>query len=660
MFANVYNGEGPIMGTSRFVATVCLCGVAILISLGCDSAQGPADAISPSQEIVTSKAARVSETSADVARSPMKNAFFGDLHIHSSWSLDAFILGVRVKPEDAYRYARGHAIDHVSGKKIQMQGPPLDFIALTEHANYMGISNEAQDGASPINALPLIQGLLSPDARERGAAIGRLFGGIATDKLIPELSNGAVVTSTWQHIIDLADRHSDPGEFTAFVAYEYTSMPDGQNLHRNVIFRGSDVPERPFSTFDSQNPEDLWSWMEEARATGSDLIAIPHNANGSNGLMYERTNRAGRPIDAAYAEIRLRNEPVSEVIQIKGQSETHPRLSPNDEWARFQVLDTILGRPSDKSKLEGSYARLALMAGLEMEEAGGVSPYRFGMIGSSDGHNASSPVEENNYTGKIGFTDGTAEARILPPADPAAPVLAGGNSGSPFSAAGLAGIWAEANTREDLFDALRAREVFATSGPRIRVRLFGGWDLTRADLEAGIAERGYERGVPMGGELGELSRVLSDATAPSFLLEALRDPREAPLERMQIVKSWIADGVAHERVYDVACADGRAPDPENHRCDLKVEPPSVSDCSFDGTSGRSSLSTAWADPDFDPNQRAFFYARVLQIPTCRWSTWDAIRLGVDPPEGAPGWIQERAVTSPIWYAPDEVASAAKG
>ena len=644
------------MGTSRFVARVCLCSIVILISLGCGNAQEPADAISPSEENVASKAVRVSETSADVARNSMKNAFFGDLHIHSSWSLDAFMLGVRVTPEDAYRYARGDAIDHVSGKNIQMQGPPLDFIALTEHANYLGISNAAQDAASPINALPVIQGLLSPDAKERSAAIGYLFGGIATDTLIPELANGAVVASTWQHLIDLADRHSDPGEFTAFVAYEYTSMPDGQNLHRNVIFRGSDVPERPFSTFDSQNPEDLWAWMDETRDTGSDVIAIPHNANGSNGLMYERTNRAGGAIDAAYANIRQRNEPVSEVMQIKGQSETHPGLSPNDEWARFSVLDTILGRPSHKSKLDGSYARLALMAGLEMEEKGGFNPYRFGMIGASDGHNASSPVEENNYTGKIGFTDGTVEARILPPTDPSAPALALGSGGSPFSAAGLAGIWAEANTREDLFDALRAREVFATSGPRIRVRLFGGWDLTTADLEVGIAERGYERGVPMG---GELSRVRGDAAAPSFLIEALRDPREAPLERMQIVKSWIVDGVAKERVYDVACADGRAPDPASHRCDLKVEPPSLSDCSFDSASGRSSLSTAWTDPDFDPDQRAFFYARVLQIPTCRWSTWDAIRLGVDPPEGAPGWLQERAVTSPIWYAPDERAGAAK-
>ncbi|MBW1883921.1 MAG: DUF3604 domain-containing protein [Deltaproteobacteria bacterium] len=575
----------------------------------------------------------VEELAAEL-RNPLKDAYFGDLHIHSSWSLDAFAFGVRVGPEDAYRYARGGEIDHISGNPIQMQGPPLDFVALTEHANYMGIPTAAQDSRSPIRELPLIQGLLATDAAVKEAALARLFQSISSDTFIPELANDAVVESTWRQIIDLADRHSVPGEFTAFVAYEYTSMPEGQNLHRNVIFRGSNVPARPFSTFDSQNPEDLWDWMEQARATGSDVIAIPHNANGSNGLMYQRVDQSGRPIDARYAAIRVRNEPVSEVIQIKGQSETHPELSPNDEWARFSVLDTILGRPADKSQLEGSYARLALMNGLEMEEEGGFNPYLFGMIGSSDGHNASSPVEESNYTGKIGVVDGTPAARIIPPAAASDLDIGDLSSGSPFGAAGLAGVWAEANTRADLFDALRAREVFATSGPRIRVRLFGGWQLSQADLETGMVQAGYARGVPMGGE----------------------DPLEAPLERMQIVKAWIQDGKARERVYDVACADGRAPDAKSHRCGLEIETPDLSDCSYDASKGSPELSAAWSDPDFDVQQRAFYYARVIQIPTCRWSTFDALRLRVPRPPGAPAWLQERAVTSPIWYRPQPLRS----
>lgn len=623
-----------------------------LLCIACTGSHEPGDGLTPGSDLRVG--AEVSQerslpTASLVPRNPLKDAYFGDLHIHTSWSLDAFAFQVRVGPEDAYRYARGAAIDHVSGEKIQLKGPALDFIALTEHANYLGISSAARDPESPVSRLPLIRALLDPDPLVQRPAMGRVLAQLATDTLIPELARDSVVDSAWSRLIELADLHTIAGEFTAFVAYEYTAMPQGQNLHRNVIFRGSNVPARPFSSFDSQNPEDLWDWMARARATGSDVIAIPHNANGSNGLMYEKVDNSNRPIDAPYAEIRMRNEPVSEVIQIKGQSETHPGLSPDDEWANFQLLDTILGRPGDKSRPEGSYARRALMTGLEMEEAGGFNPYRFGMIGSSDGHNASSPVEEDNYTGKLGVLDGTPQARILSPPIGATDLdLGDRSSGSPFSAAGLAGIWADANTREDLFDALRAREVFATSGPRIVVRFFGGWDLATADLESGIARAGYARGVPMGGEL-ELAS--GETAAPSFLLQALRDPREAPLERMQIVKAWVRNGKAQERVYDVACADGNSPDPERHRCDLEVEPPDLTDCSYDASKGRSQLSAAWTDPDFEPTQRAFYYARVLQIPTCRWSTFEANRLGVAPPPGAPAWLQERAITSPVWYAP---------
>ncbi|MBJ22769.1 MAG: DUF3604 domain-containing protein [bacterium] len=623
--------------------------VSFLLSLGLFSLSSGCEKSGNRGEEATSSAALPAvEEHVEAFAQPLKDAYFGDLHIHSSWSLDAFAFGVRVGPEEAYRYARGGAIDHVSGAKIQMKGPPLDFIALTEHANYLGIPSAAQDPESPIHDLPLIQGLLTLDPVIRGEALTALFENISSDTFIPELSNEAVVESAWREIIDLADRHDTPGEFTAFIAYEYTSMPEGQNLHRNVIFQDSNVPTRPFSTFDSRNPEDLWAWMEGIRATGSDVIAIPHNANGSNGLMYQQVDQSGRPMDAEYAELRVRNEPVGEVMQIKGQSETHPGLSPNDEWAGFSVLDTILGRPTDKSRLQGSYARRALMDGLEMEEQGGFNPYLFGMIGASDGHNASSPVEENNYTGKIGVVDGTPEVRIIPPASSSDLDIGDLSSGSPFGAAGLAGVWAEANTRAHLFAALRAREVFATSGPRIRVRFFAGWELEPADLETGMAEAGDARGVPMGGELG---RADPGSRSPTFLMQALRDPLEAPLERMQIVKAWVEGGEARERVYDVACADGEAPEVASHRCALGVEAPDLSDCSYDASKGRSELSTAWSDPDFDADQRAFYYARVIQIPTCRWSTFDGLRLGVPPPPGASAWLQERAVTSPIWYRP---------
>ncbi len=571
----------------------------------------------------------------DVRRNPQKEAYFGDLHIHSALSLDAWAFGVRSDPEDAYRYAQGQAIPHVSGTPIQLQGPPLDFIALTEHANYLGFSDWVAEGADPERMPKLLRELASADPAVSGPAMGTLFDKIGKSIRIPELVvPEATAANTWKRIVELADRYNAPGKFTAFVAYEYTPMPEGQNLHRNVVFRGSRVPHRPFSSLDSENPEDLWAWMQQAREQGSEVLAIPHNANGSNGLMYQRVDSAGRPIDAGHALVRVRNEPVSEVMQIKGQSETHPSLSPDDEWADFEIVPAILGIPDSVGRVDGSYARQALRAGLEIEAQVGVNPYRFGMIGASDSHNASSPVDERSYSGKIGVLDGTPQARLEN-----TPLYGG--------ATGLAGVWAEANTRESLFDALAAREVFSTSGPRIRVRLFAGWDFAEADLRSDMAARGYARGVPMG---GIIAAKPADAKAPTLLVSALRDPGEAPLERLQIVKGWLADGVSHERVFDIACADGARPDPKTARCAAKASPPD-DDCSFDARGGRDQLVAAWTDPDFDASRPGFYYARVLQVPTCRWSTFDAKRLGVPPPDGVPTSIQERAVTSPVWYAP---------
>ncbi len=437
-------------------------------------------------------------SAAPVPRDPLKQAYYGDLHVHTGWSLDAFAFGVRATPTDAYRHARGEAIEHVSGVSVKLAGPPLDFIAVTEHANYLGVASQAMAPDGEARGIPMIADLVGDDAEKRRAANFAVLGMLSADRIEPELNRTDWAQSTWQELVRLADQHDDPGEFTAFVGYEYTPMPEGQNLHRNVIFRGSDVPVRPFSDLDSKNPEDLWRWMDAARAAGDDLLAIPHNANGSNGLMFERVDRAGRPIDAEYAEIRLRNEPIAEVYQIKGQSEAHPALSPADEWAGFEMLEGILGRPAVKSRPQGSYVRRALMDGLELAASGLPNPYRLGQIGSSDGHNATSPTEEDNFTGKLGVLDGSPEAR-LSLADGENPTVGDATTGSPFSAAGLAGVWAHSNTRADLFDAMKAREVFATSGPRIAVRFFGGFGLATADLASGIAAAGYERGVPMGG-----------------------------------------------------------------------------------------------------------------------------------------------------------------
>ncbi|MBW2267281.1 MAG: DUF3604 domain-containing protein [Deltaproteobacteria bacterium] len=598
--------------------------VALLLALGCADGERAL------------RAATGAESATEVPGNPQKDAYFGDLHVHSAWSLDAWAFGVRVTPEDAYRYARGQAIEHVSGRKIRLMGAPLDFVALTEHANYLGFSEWLEEGSDPGAAPQLLRDLVSSDRTVARRANEALFADMAlnipvAELLVPE----AAVANTWRRIVELADRNNLPGEFSAFVAYEYTPMPEGQNLHRNVVFRGSRVPERPFSSLESMNPEDLWDWMDAVRGTGSDVLAIPHNQNGSNGRMYEAVNWDGAPIDAGYATQRVRNEPVSEVMQIKGQSEAHPELSPDDEWADFEIAPAILGLPNSIGKVPGSYARQALRDGLAIEARTGVNPYRFGMLGSSDGHNASSPVEEENYTGKIGFLDGTPEARL-------------GRSRLWGGAAGLTGVWAAANTREAIFDAMRAREVFSTSGPRLRVRLFGGWDFAEADLGQGMVASGYERGVAMGGVLRGDGH---DAGAPTLLVGALKDPNGAPLERLQIVKGWLDGGQTFEKVFDVACADGSAPEGEAPRCAARAAAPDLDDCSFDAKGGRDQLSAAWTDPEFESGQACFYYARVLQVPTCRWSTHDAKRLGVPLPEDVPAAIQERAVTSPVWYAP---------
>jgi hypothetical protein len=576
-----------------------------------------------------------------------RQVFFGDLHIHSSWSLDAYASGVTAGPEEAYRYAQGESIPHIGGASIQLAGPPLDFIALTEHAEYLGVINAATQRGHPLRKQPIFQSWLSSDSDIALAAGNTILDSFGTQQALPELVEGSVITPAWQELIALADRHNRPGLFTAFVGFEYTSNPGAQNLHRNVIFRGSDVPDRPFSAMDSNNPEDLWDWMDGARSTGDDLLAIPHNSNGSNGLMFARTRFNGQPIDRTWAEQRLRNEPIVEVMQIKGQSETNPILSPDDEWAGFEVAPWLTGDPSLPSQPVGSYVRDALKAGLQIEGQIGLNPFAVGMIGSTDGHNASSPFEEKNYTGKIGILDGTPQSRLAGSVPTAASSKLDPDVVTFWSAAGLAGIWADANTRADLFDALRRRETFSTSGPRIGVRLFGGWDFESVDAELEIADIGYTRGVPMGGDLP----TNSSGNAPTFLLAAQKDPLEADLERIQIIKGWTADGRTQEQVFDVACSGDDVPDPERHRCPDRMAQRVLKSCAPDATSGTQAFNTWWRDPDFDPTESAFYYVRVLQVPTCRWSTYDAVRLGIQPPSFVPAVIRERAITSPIWYEP---------
>jgi hypothetical protein len=595
----------------------------------------------------TVRTGTVSETAGKRSPAHQRQAYFGDLHIHSSWSIDAYGSGVRVGPSEAYRYAQGKPIAHVSGAKIQLAGPPLDFMALTDHAEYLGVIRATEKLSSPLHTLGLFQNWMGRDPDAARVAWIKIKRSFDERVALAPLATNEVVVPAWQELVEMANQHDRPGTFTAFVGYEYTSNPEAQNLHRNIIFRGSQVPDRPFTAMDSSNPEDLWRWMDDVRSKGDDLIAIPHNANGSNGLMFARTRYDGSPIDRVWADQRIRNEPVAEVMQIKGQSETRQILSPDDEWADFEVVPWRTLNPAFTSQPSGSYVRDALKTGLQLRGPLGQNPYALGMIGSTDGHNASSPFEEQNYTGKIGDSDGTPERRLAT-ADPMNPFMRRFSDVSIFwSAAGLAGIWADANTREDLFDSLRRRETFSTSGPRIRVRLFGGWNFKALDAESDIARRGYDEGVPMGGELP----AISADEAPTFLLAALKDPLEADLERIQIIKGWTEGEATREQVFDVACADGAEPNVENHRCPNRASAPDLSACEPDSTYGTREFNAWWRDPSFDPTERAFYYVRVLQVPTCRWSTYDANRLGISPPKIVPAAIQERAITSPIWYEP---------
>jgi len=602
------------------------------------------------------------------APNPNRNAYFGDLHVHTRYSFDAFIFGTTADANAAYEFAKGAPLQHPGGFEMKLDRP-LDFQAVTDHGMYLGMLPAMTEEGSPAYDHPEAEAVRgAKTADERRARFVGMFPYLRGDEGTERYLSMDVVRGAWSETIDAAERHNDPGKFTAFIGYEYTSAgEDRDNLHRNVIFRGSQAPPAPFTRLDSDNPEDLWGTMDRWRAEGIDSLAIPHNSNGSGGRMFEREYYEGGAIDDAYAETRMRNEPVVEITQVKGTSDTHPALSRNDEWADFEIMPykvatVILSQP------EGSYVRDAYLRGLAMEDAGVANPYKFGLIGSSDTHVAAGSFEEDNFWSKTGLLDATPELRgsvpgtgvnvtaagVEPPSDPALRTSDG--SGRTFrdtgnftwSASGLAGIWAEENTRESLFQALRRKETFATTGPRMRVRFFGGAKLAALDLDdPELVTRAYAEGVPMGSDLA----ASDDGAAPAFLVWAMRDPLAAPLERIQIIKGWTENGEHHEEVFDVACSDGLVVDAATHRCPDNGAQVDLATCQISADSGADELKAAWTDPSFDAARRAVYYVRVLENPTCRWSTWDAIRAGIEPRRNVPPTIQERAWSSPIWYEP---------
>ncbi|MFT4670720.1 MAG: hypothetical protein ACI945_000052 [Pseudohongiellaceae bacterium] len=604
-----------------------------------------------------------------------RKAYFGDLHVHTTLSFDASAFGTTASPADAYRYARGEAIRHPSGFDVKL-AQPLDFYAVTDHGIFLGLINDAEDTSTAFSQYELAKeyhninesvdgGLL--DLAKRSKIFGNFISDVVAGLLDGTIDNSVVnkvSTSAWSKTVEAADEAYVPGTFTTFAGYEFTSSTaEREALHRNVIFRGTErLPALPFTRFNSINPEGLWDWMDKLRDQEIESLAIPHNSNGSNGAMFMFTDWEGKAIDQEYADQRLRNEPLVEITQVKGTSDTHPLLSKNDEWANFEIFPL---RTSTKllSDPPGSYVRNAWQRGLSMEDRGAGNPYKFGVIGASDTHTGAASLEEDNYFGKIGSFDSTAEKRGSVPASflygtlvkLAAPdmvqeiddkVYLDFSGYHYWGASGIAGVWAEENTREAIYDALRRKETFATSGTRIKVRFFASYDLAAADLTSpDLIKNAYRSGVTMGDTL-----QASNDRQPRFLTWAVADPNTAKLQRIQIIKGWLENGEHQEQVYDVACADGLSVDPQTHRCPDNGAQVNLADCSRTANIGSGELKTLWQDPNFIPGQDAFYYVRVLENPVCRWSTWDAIRAGKTPRSDLPATIQERAWSSPIWYS----------
>ena len=589
--------------------------------------------------------------------------FFGDTHLHTSYSTDAGMFGNILGPDAAYRFAKGETVTSSTGVPARLHRP-LDFLVVADHAENLGLAPLIAE--SDKRLLANAWGKKVHDLTKAGKVdeAYAMWGAAITERKDPLTGIEGLMASMWQRITRAADEHNDPGLFTALIGFEWTSTPGGSNLHRNVVFR--DDREKadqiiPISAYDSEDPEDLWRWMANyEEKVGGRVFAIPHNGNLSNGLMFDSvTLTKKKPLDRDYAERRRKWEPIYEVTQIKGDGESHPLLSPNDEFADFEIWDKgSFAAAKEKDMLPREYARQALKQGLAYQQKLGANPYQFGLVGSTDSHTSLATTGEDNFFGKVTAVEPSAdpirfEEKItgyLP--DPQGRDYAIRHYQA--SASGLAAVWARENTREALWDAMARREVYATTGTRPIVRVFAGFDFTEGDLNrSDFARHGYEKGVPMGGELKRSKQ------APTFLVRALRDPDGANLDRIQIIKGWLdASGKTHERIYDIAVsggrrigADGRAKQPVGNTVN-------VENATYTNAIGDPFLQAYWQDPDFNPDQNAFYYVRLLEIPTPRWTTYDAKYFGLKRPEDVPASIQERAYTSPIWYTPNAEKTAA--
>ncbi|MGD1935910.1 MAG: DUF3604 domain-containing protein [Candidatus Phaeomarinobacter sp.] len=658
------------MALWNFRAFVLSTAALALAACGEVSSDGAADAeASGSPEpAVASEAAVQSETAVVIETEPAAPAsadafptkvFWGDTHLHTADSADAFAFGARLGPEAALKFARGDTVTSTTGIEAQLSRP-LDFLVIADHAEGLGVTREIFNGNPALmvdSRLARWSRMMQAGGQESVKATIELIDG-HTKGTNPEILGdpkvmGPILKNLWQSRGDVIDQYNEPGKFTAFVGYEYTSVPKGDNLHRVVVYRdGPEITNNvfPFSSAVSEDPEDLWSALEQYEAnTGGQVLAIPHNSNLSNGRMFALVDFEGAAIDADYATQRARWEPIVEATQIKGDSESHPFLSPNDEFASYGDSGweegnlNIMGNKTPEM-LSGDYVREALKRGLVIEEETGVNPFKLGMIGSTDSHTALATGDSNNFFGKhTGVEPGAARADRK--SDGNADIR---RLGWQYLASGYAAVWATENTREAIFDAMMRKEVYATTGPRIKLRFFAGCDFDSTDAQAAdFAERGYAKGVPMGGDVS----ACDEGAAPSFLVHSVMDPDGANLDRTQIIKGWVdAEGETQERVYDVAWSDNREPD-ANGKIPAVGNTVDLTGPSWTNTIGAAQLETVWTDPDFDPSQRAFYYVRTIEIPTPRWTAYDVVRYGTDLPDDAELINQERAYSSPIWYEP---------
>ena len=583
--------------------------------------------------------------------------FFGDTHLHTAYSADAGMLGTLLGPEEAYRFALGEEVKSNHGAPVRLVRP-LDFLVVADHAENLGLAPLIAESNPALLKSPWGKKIHDLVKAGQGLAAFDMFVKAKDGLKDPLPGNEALTRTVWERMTAAAEKYNKPGLFTALIGYEWTSAPGGANLHRNVIFRnGKELADQvlPFSAYDSEDPEDLWTWMEAyEKSTGGRVLAIPHNGNLSNGLMFDDiTLNTEKPLDRNYAQRRMRWEPVYEVTQPKGDGEAHPLLSTADEFADFETWDKGSWGPDPKTPdmLPREYAREAYKRGLAYEAKLGANPFKFAMIGSTDSHTGLATTREDNFFGKVAMLEPTAnpirfEEAIIGrvASDPAKRIYA-----RHTSASGLAAVWARENTRESLWDAFARKEVYATTGTRLRVRVFGGFGFTEDDLvRSDFAKHGYDAGVPMGGDLKDAP----EGKTPSFLVRALRDPDGANLDRIQIIKGWLSSGgKMHERIYDLAVSGGREIAADG-RCKTPVgNTVNVKDASYTNAIGSEILEAFWTDPEFDPAQKAFYYVRVIEIPTPRWTTYDAKLFGVALPTDVDSSIQDRAYTTPIWYTP---------